>query len=372
MSNAAYHIALIDDETQILDALERLLQSQYQIHKFSNPLLFLEYLKSPNCPTFAVIISDQKMPELLGAHMLAKTIPYQPEAIRVLLTGYSDMESIVSAINDGHIYRYLHKPWDPTDLVATIDEAVKKFDLIKQVDQQAQLLAQANIALKELDAAKTQFMVLINHELKTPLTGIISYLELLQETALDEEQTTYASQIKKNAERLRRMIQDSLLIVAAEAKTLSIKITRFNPGHLDLRLSDEFEGLRQKKNLSLDIDLPQASLVGDSHLISQVLRRLLENAVRFAQPDSRVTLGHQILPSHRMQLTVTNVGPQFDQLTLKNLGKPFFIAEDIMKHSQGTGLGLSVVGSLLSLHQSKLEIENLQEGPQVSFILPYV
>lgn len=356
-------IALIDDEPLILDALRRLLFEHYSIEKFDKPQDFIERLKSSDCPTYAVIVSDQKMPIISGAELFELSLAYQPKAIRILLTGYTDPDGLVNAINQGQIYRYLNKPWDPIDFKKTIDEAVTKFNLEEQITQ-------AHQALKSLDEAKTKFMILINHELKTPLTGILSFLQLLKETPLPPEATYYLGQIEKNAERLKDMVFDSLLIIGAEGQTLPLQFERFHWSKLDLQLNQRFETIKQKKNLTLFFNGIESSLVGDPKLISQALRRLLENAVRFANESTTINLEITENTPHRAQFTITNYGPSISSEVIKQLGQPFNLAGDIMKHSQGTGLGLAVVSSLLKLHKSELLIENKNEQVSISFQLP--
>jgi signal transduction histidine kinase len=364
-------IAIIDDEPQITDAVERLLKDRFQVFKFNDPAQFIEHIKHNLDIKFSVIISDQKMPKLTGTELLSHSIIYQPNATRILLTGYSELESVISAINDGHVYRYLHKPWEPNDLISTVTEGAQKYQLILDNQAKAEALELANAELKNLDQAKNQFMVLINHELKTPITGILSYLELLKETSLNEDQRKYVTQIESNSHRLYKMIQDSLLIVSSESKLLKPEIQKFDPSKmLDFKLGTDFESWISKKNLQLKIDLGNKNWIGDPKLISQVIRRLLENAVRFAKPKTTITLASLESASHRVTIKIHNFGPPVPIETLQNLGKPFYIAEDILKHSKGTGLGLSVVESLLKLHNSKLEIQNTDDGVEARFILP--
>ncbi|NJM09754.1 MAG: hypothetical protein HC883_02330 [Bdellovibrionaceae bacterium] len=82
--------------------------------------------------------------------------------------------------------------------------------------------------LKTLDEAKSSFMILINHELKTPLTAMVSFLGLLQETKLDDEQLKYVSRISQSADRLHALINDSLELVSAETGVMPIKMTSIN------------------------------------------------------------------------------------------------------------------------------------------------
>src|SRR4029077_2958153 len=76
-----------------------------------------------------VIMSDQRMPEMTGVELLRRARGECPEAIRIVFTGYADIKSVIDAINQGQIYRYLTKPWDPDELCAMLHEACGQYDL---------------------------------------------------------------------------------------------------------------------------------------------------------------------------------------------------------------------------------------------------
>ncbi|RYZ84241.1 MAG: response regulator, partial [Proteobacteria bacterium] len=179
-------ILCVDDEIDNVDALERLFRKKYAVLKATSGAQGLKIL-SEN-PNVALIISDQRMPSMTGVEFLEKAQLSCPHALRILLTGYTDIESVISAVNQGQIYRYLTKPWDSVDLANTVDQAIEKFDTARELKTKNIELAQALNELKSLDRAKSNFMILINHELKTPLTSILSFVGLLNESKLDDEQ----------------------------------------------------------------------------------------------------------------------------------------------------------------------------------------
>ncbi|MCX7979101.1 MAG: response regulator, partial [Bdellovibrionaceae bacterium] len=181
-------ILCVDDEVSNVDALERLLRKKYDVLKATSGAKGLEILDQ-NPEGVAVIISDQRMPQMTGVEFLEMSLTRSPDSVRMLLTGYTDIESVVEAVNKGQIFRYLTKPWDPIDLVNTVDQAVEKYQLTIELKKKNQELSNALDSLKELDQAKNNFMILINHELKTPLTNILNFLELLRETKMTEEQS---------------------------------------------------------------------------------------------------------------------------------------------------------------------------------------
>ena len=119
-------LLIVDDEEAVLQALKRLFHRQYDVVTHSSGAAALEELKNDS---FDVIISDMRMPGMTGAELLKACFEQYPQMIRILLTGYSDLESAIKAVNEGNIYRYIAKPWDNDQLRAVIAEAIDNRDL---------------------------------------------------------------------------------------------------------------------------------------------------------------------------------------------------------------------------------------------------
>lgn len=143
-------ILCVDDEVDNVDALERLFRRQYHVLKATSGAQALQILSQQTVPV-ALIITDQRMPQMTGVELLEKTLTSHPETMRILLTGYTDLESVIEAINKGQIYRYLTKPWDPVDLRSAVSRAVERYDLQQELKQKNQELSKGYEELKSLD-----------------------------------------------------------------------------------------------------------------------------------------------------------------------------------------------------------------------------
>ncbi|MGC4086448.1 MAG: response regulator [Polyangiaceae bacterium] len=110
-------ILCVDDEPRVLEGLERTLFDHFEVMTLSKPEQALELLERGD-ESFAVVVSDMRMPGIDGATLLAHARRLAPDTTRVLLTGHADMEAAVAAINQGHIYRFLCKPCPPEVLAA--------------------------------------------------------------------------------------------------------------------------------------------------------------------------------------------------------------------------------------------------------------
>jgi two-component system sensor histidine kinase/response regulator len=214
-------ILCVDDERDNVEALERIFRRKYNVLKATSGKEALEILDSN---TVSLIISDQRMPHMTGVEFLSQSLRTHPEAVRILLTGYTDVESVIAAINSGQIYRYVTKPWDPRELEVAVDRAIERFEMAQELKQKNKELEKALNELKSLDEAKSHFMILINHELKTPLTTLISYLDLLKETKLSEEQQLFLKRVVGSTDRLKEIVFDVLEFVAAETGQTKLSI----------------------------------------------------------------------------------------------------------------------------------------------------
>jgi serine/threonine protein kinase len=114
-------ILVVDDEERILSALKSLFRTRYHVFTTTDGNKALDFLKRHQ---IHVVISDQRMPIMPGVELLRQAREISPNSVRILLTGYSDLASIVGSINDGEVYRFISKPWDNQDLTRVVSEAV--------------------------------------------------------------------------------------------------------------------------------------------------------------------------------------------------------------------------------------------------------
>ena len=115
------NVLFVDDERQVLVALRALFRSQYQVFIANGGEEALEIIRRE---PIHVIVSDQRMPKMLGHELLHQVKEIRPSAVRLLLTGYSDLSAIIQSINEGEVFRFINKPWDNTEIRLTIENAV--------------------------------------------------------------------------------------------------------------------------------------------------------------------------------------------------------------------------------------------------------
>src|SRR5262249_33951567 len=122
MRRAASSLLVVDDEPQVLTAIKDLLEDEYSVHLQTSPQRALKILESD--PEISVIISDQRMAEMPGDEFLTRAREHST-ATCLLITGHADLKAVIRAINDGKVFGYISKPWDPNHLLMTVHKAVE-------------------------------------------------------------------------------------------------------------------------------------------------------------------------------------------------------------------------------------------------------
>lgn len=195
-------ILIVDDEPVVLGALKETLERErYHVVACSSPIKALAILAERQ---FAVIISDQRMPEMLGLDFLVESRKTHPNASRILITAVLALPTIVEAINKGEIFRFVAKPWLREELLATVRNAIQRHDLIVRNEmlqaRSQQLNAQLTVANSQLEA---QIKVLEQERQK-----------------LDAANTELSTRYESSLELCRRILTAYDPILGGQAKTL--------------------------------------------------------------------------------------------------------------------------------------------------------
>lgn len=123
-------LMVVDDEPDNLDLLYRTFRREFRVYKAESGMAALELLEAEG--EMAVIISDQRMPGMNGTEFLSKTVDRYPDTIRIILTGYTDVEDLVGAINSGKVFKYITKPWSPEELKSVVRQAADTYQVVKR------------------------------------------------------------------------------------------------------------------------------------------------------------------------------------------------------------------------------------------------
>jgi DNA-binding NtrC family response regulator len=140
-------VLIVDDEEMVLTSIRAFLklETDYEVHGFTDPEQALRFLESHPVD---VAVADYVMPKMNGIQFLARAKQLQPEATRILLTGYADKQSAIQAINEVGLFHYLEKPWENAQLLLVIQNGIERAQLLRQLRDKLAELDQAHSNLK--------------------------------------------------------------------------------------------------------------------------------------------------------------------------------------------------------------------------------
>lgn len=259
-------ILFVDDEENVLRSLKRLFMSEdYEVFTASSGPDGLAVLKQTEIP---VIVSDQRMPVMTGAEFLEKSRELSPDSVRVILTGYADIEAAIGAINRGGAYRYVSKPWNDSDLLLVVKDAFDKYRLVKE-----------NKYLTDLTIQQ-------NEELKKWSTELEFYVQ--QHTI---ELTNQNKELKKLNEKLKKNVSEILASLSGliELRNRSMRNHSNNVAILSAAIAEEI-GLTppEIETISTGAQLHDIGKIGDPDIV------LIKNTGQLSQDEMSEYVKHPV------------------------------------------------------------------------------
>jgi PAS domain S-box-containing protein len=233
-------------------------------------------------------------------------------------------------------------------------------------------LQDANRKLAHVNQTKSDFVSMISHEFRTPLTSIRGFSELLEtEELTSEEVRAFAHTVNQNAIRLTRMIGDVLDLDALEAGHREIRREPFQLNLLVLRVLDALQSMTEGHRISTLLDPALPPIRGDADLLERVITNLVANAVKYSPTGGPITL--TTAPRHNdVELTVADAGmgvpPDHRETIFSRYGR---IARPEQEGIEGTGLGLPIARHILEVHNGRIWVEdNTPAGSIFHVVLP--
>lgn len=286
-----YKVLIVDDEPANLRMMERLFRSQHEVVSALSGREALELLGMHNV---ALIISDQRMPGMTGIEFLMRAAEIRPQVVRIILTGYTDVNSLVEAINSGVVYKYVTKPWVNQDLLQTVQRALQHYEMIRGQHE----LKQQNARLEQ--RRETTMANFVN-----VFTDILGAQDPL---ALDHARRTssYALAIGQNLGLERHDLdQLSLAALLHEIEYMDITTSDLSKG-----VEDRISGADSRWGLRLLASNP------DFEEIAFAIRHQHENWNGSGEPGGFI--GEQT-PLHSR---IIAVAAAYDKMTVPNSSEP--------------------------------------------------
>jgi signal transduction histidine kinase len=380
-------LLVVDDEVDVLESLRHLFHRAYRVLTASSGDQAVEVL---NHHEVHLILSDQRMPGMSGDVFLSHARKTQPDAIRMLFTGYADIQAVINAVNEGHIYRYILKPWDASELEGVIRQAAEQFDLLADRKRLIAELKAANAQLtranEELSIAgklKSSFIEVASHEFNTPITLVLGLSELLRllDSDRNEPERSIIDRISASARQLSRLVTSTLTLMRADDYRRTLGRAPVDLTTLLQRVIDKIEPFVEARKLRLKSEV--ADDLGifeiDADKVDAAVVNLLTNAIKFTPDGNEITLSARLAGDDEAEIQVVDTGIGLDARSVEHLFQPFFTQFDASRHSsgefgfnkRGLGVGLSIVKQFIELHGGRIEAESTPGiGTRVTINLP--
>ena len=245
----------------------------------------------------------------------------------------------------------------------------------KTLNKTIEVLEKTDEERKQLDKAKTEFMSITSHELRSPMTPMKAQLQMILGDyfgKISPKQRESLDIVLRNTERLDRIIQDFLEISRIEAARLKFKFIRTDIGNHVQRLVKEMQGFMPEKKIRIVANIGKIPVIEvDPDRIMQILRNLINNAIKFTPEDGKIIINVG-LESNMIKFSVQDNGVGVKKEDQRRLFEPFFQAEQTMyREKGGTGLGLAICKGIVETQEGKIWIESeLGKGSTFLFKIP--
>ncbi len=395
-------ILYVDDEAINLSSFTATFKNDFEVLTALSGEEGLELFREHVDAGLAVVISDQRMPGMSGVDFLSKVIGEDPTPIRIILTAYADFHNISEAVNKGHIFQFVQKPWDYKTFKPLLHRAIEVYSLAKHNQSLLKELAESNKKLllanssleDELSKRKqeekrrrdAEIMMLsqaklaslgematgIAHEINQPLTYIQVILQATRKDVKDDSLNfdEFVGEIDESLKQVSR-----ITTIIDHLRTFGrVDGTEFSSVDLQSVINDTLIPLRQRiklesieLTLELENGLPEIS--GIATQLEQVLINLIINAIDALEhcPSKQLTLRLKSDGGQNV-IEVEDSGSGVSEEHISKIFEPFFTTKEVGK---GTGVGLSIVYGIVREHDGTIECSsNDGDGTTFTVTLP--
>lgn len=376
-------LLVVDDEPDVVHSLHDLLRFDYRVLGSTRAAEAMSILdREP----VHIVMSDQRMPEITGVEFLRNTRQRHPDIIRLLFSGYSDFKAVIDAINQGHVFRYINKPWDVDELQTVLRQAAERYDLIverkqllAEVQEKNRQLVAINAELSQANRLKEAFIKVASHELRTPLTIVLGLAELARQTGdVKEPIHGWLEQIYAGSQRLNRLVDQLTKFLIAgryERPLLRQQVDMTNLLRLAAQDVAAFV-LQRHQTLQVELAPDLGTLEIEADKLRDSVDHLLLNAIKFTPDGGTVRLAARRPEGGGVAITISDTGVGMDADSLNRLFQPFFTSFDVSRHRSGVfefdrrglGLGLSLVKAFVEMHGGRVSAQS-DKGRGSSFTI---
>ncbi len=353
-------VLYIDDEPNNLVGFKATFRIDYNVLVANSADEGMEMLEKH--PDIKVILCDQRMPNKTGVQFFEEITPRFPAPVRMLLTGYTDIESVINAINRGHIYRYITKPWQETDIRSAIEEGYKYFVT-------ASMLSVKNEELQQADEELDKFAYSVTHDMRGPILSSLGAIELIRSSDDLGEVKEVMEMMEKSLQRMDAFIQN--MHEYYNIKRGELQIAEIDFPSLINEMRELFSVGAKLDGTRFDITFHQdGAFRSDALTLKIILNNLLSNAFKYQKKDGDskfVALEIKVAAGNAL-IYVRDNGIGIDDAHVNEVFNMFYRATS---ENVGSGFGLYNVKDALRKLNGKIHVNSkLHEGSEFVVEIP--
>ena len=354
------NVLYLDDEINNLQSFKAKFRKEYTIFLANSAAEAYQLLIDH--PEIQIVISDQRMPDITGVDFLASILTRFPDPIRILLTGYSDITSVIDAINKGQVYRYIEKPWDDYVMKLAIENAFQFYFINNQ-------LKKKNAELEKKNEELNRFAYSASHDLKAPVKSMQGILNLAQMGGQSEENLLYL--LSKSVSKLDYFINNITDYYKNTRSEKALDEIDFNK-----IVKDSIHIIKDSHNCSVDdIDfkitiLQQVPYVNDEFRLNVIISYLLSNAIKYQKLYAEnKKIGIWISVSDKnAKIKISDNGIGIADKHKPNIYRMFYRGTS---QSTGSGIGLYIVKETLEKLEGHIIMTSIEnEGTTFDIEIP--
>lgn len=354
-------VLYLDDESHNLSAFKASFRRTFNVHIAETANEAMELIEKENPQ---IIIADHRMPLVTGVEFFEKIKTEFPDPIRILLTAYTSSQTVIDAINKGHIDRYMMKPWDFPLMESTLKSCIEiyntRVELRLKVDE-----------LKRTNDELNRFVYSVSHDLRAPLMSMLGLVHLVKAGMPEDELLEYYNLMEKSIKKMDNHIQATLEYYRNFKSEVTVEKI-----HTNELLAELVESMKVYSDLvRVNVTIPEGTYIQtDKMRLRIALSNLLSNAIKYGQKNDQpfnvdITVSQS---DNDLKIAVQDYGIGIQKKELSKIFEMFYRTEG-NKNPKSTGLGLYLVKDALDKIKGKVDVSSeIGEGTCFTLFIPHL
>lgn len=342
---AEINVLYVDDEQQNLNSFRAVFRRRYNVF---SALTVPEAFEIIEREEIHVLLSDQRMPEVTGVEFLKQSKERYPNIPRILLTGYTDVEVLANAVNEGDIYRYITKPWDELEIHNGILNAYDAYKAGRSLREKVEELERINDGLN-------RFVYSLSHELRAPIASASGVLDLVKMDGVFDDEGGYWKLMEACVKKMEYYVNQTVQFYKTARFSMDSEPLHFNEMIQSLLGLHKATGALKDIEVKMDINEEEA-FCNDAFRVEIILANLLSNAIKNQRADAadkNITIKVQT-SKENATIIIEDNGVGIHSKDLERIFDQFFKGES----PDGLGLGLYILKESLDKLKGTISVES--------------